>query len=140
MNDQLDQSDHAEPTEPTAEQQLAALQSELDETRAALDQAERRHRMDALLIESEVVDLEAARLLTELAVGQMDEPDIDLAVSELRERKPYLFARAPVAGGAMSPRSATRPADSREALATAAATSGDRRTLLKYLRARRRHA
>ncbi|MBI1373915.1 MAG: hypothetical protein GC159_14425 [Phycisphaera sp.] len=127
-----------------AEQRLRALQSALDEARASLDEtreqldaAERRRRIDAMLIESEAIDLEAARLLTEAAVAEMDEADVAEAVTELKRRRPYLFRRgARAGGGTMSPRPRRGGADVADA-AEAAATTGDRRELLRYLRLRR---
>ena len=127
-----------------AEQQLEALQGEyeqvrheLEQTRCQLDAAERRRRIDQLLIESEAIDLEAARLLTEAAVEQMDGADVDEAVAQLRQRKPYLFRRTqPSSGGPLSPRLREPAVELDEAAATAVA-SGDRRDLLRYLRLRR---
>ena len=82
-------------------------------------------------------------MLTELAVTDMDDPDVGVAVSELRRRKPFLFRarrdRAEHAGSAMS--GSTRQAGARgNGLVEAAETatrSGDRGALLSYLRARR---
>lgn len=127
-----------------AEQQLEALQGEyeqisrqLEQTQRQLEQVERRQRIDQLLIESEAIDLEAARLLTEAAVEQMDQADVDEAVTQLRRRKPYLFRRtSPISGGTLSPRLRGVSVELDEAAADAAA-SGDRRDLLRYLRLRR---
>ncbi|MEO1235565.1 MAG: hypothetical protein AAFX76_02125 [Planctomycetota bacterium] len=128
----------------SAEQQLGELhdrfgqlQRQLDESRQTIVALERRQKIDALLTDSDAIDLEAARLLTEVSVSQMDEPDVDAAVSELRRQKPYLFRRrSPRSGSAMAPRVET-PAEE-ELAAERAAASGDRRDLLDYLRLRRR--
>ena len=131
---------------------LAALQSERDalaqqlaDTHRQLDLAERRRGMDQLLIESEAIDLEAARLLTEAAVESMSDPDVALAIADLRRRKPYLFRRASApgmggsSGGAMSARPRPRSASvNSDEAATVAAATGHRADLLAYLRLRRR--
>ena len=140
---------HASP-----EDRVGALESRVSElvgtlalTREALDAAERRHQIDLALVEADAVDLETARLLTEVAVSQMDDRDVAQAVRELRQRKPFLFkggtkpdSRPPAritrhigamgahAGAAVSPL---------RAFANEAATTGDRGALLRYLRARR---
>jgi len=112
-------------------------QATLLETRKQLEAAERRQKIDQALVEADAVDLESARLLTEVAVGLMDAQDVRAVVEELRRRKPFLFRRAPGRQvGAMSPkpRHASAPADE---AARDAAASGNRRDLLRYLRARR---
>jgi len=129
-----------------AEQQLAALQSQLDDSRQRYEQAEqtinsleRRQRIDELLSQADAIDIEAARLLTEVAVQAMDEPDIAAAVEDLRHHKPFLFHKessGPL-GLALAPR--IEGADSPLAQAAEQAQqSGDRRDLLRYLRLRRR--
>ena len=143
------------PLGTPAERKLAALQSRfeevnaaLDRTRGQLDAAERRGRIDQALVESGAADLEAARLLTEAAVARMDEADVELAVDELRRGRPYLFRRrddpaSSVAGaggfgGAMAARPRGGDGEGLEDAAEAAAVSGDRRDLLRYLRLRRK--
>lgn len=130
-----------------AEQQLnelnsrfEQLQSELGEARQTVEQLERRQQIDALLAEADAVDIEAARLLTERAVEQMSEPDVQLAVADLRRTKPYLFRQGRAeGGGAMTARFGSVAGDPPEAeeAAQRAAISGDRRDLLDYLRLRR---
>jgi len=128
-----------------AEQRLRELRTEFDsvresleETTQQLDAAERRRRIDQMLIESEAIDLEAARLLTEAAIAEMDEADVTEAVSELRRRKPYLFRHGGSrgGGGGMSPRPRRGGAEVDDA-AEVAASTGNRRELLRYLRLRR---
>jgi hypothetical protein len=85
------------------------------------------------------VDVEVARLLTQAAVEAMEQPDVAAAIDELRRRKPYLFRqrRRPEAS-AMPARSHTAAGASRaNDAAEAAAATGDRRDLLRYLRLRR---
>ena len=115
---------------------LTARIHELEQT---LDAVERRHAIDLALIDADAVDLESARLLTELAVTTMPDRDIASAITDLKKRKPFLFrarTTAPASpAGAMSttpaPRAPTSHSDQ------SAARAGDRRALLNYLRARR---
>ncbi|MEX1017518.1 MAG: hypothetical protein WDZ31_12315 [Phycisphaeraceae bacterium] len=131
-----------------AEQQLGDVQSQMQGLQAQLDEAqqtvrhlERRQSIDSLLAESEAIDLDAARLLTERAVLEMDEPDVKAAVADLRRHKPYLFRRRTSEGhGAMAPRVGEDDVPVAEDLAQRAAVSGDRRDLLRYLRLRRQKA
>lgn len=121
--------------------QLEQLQGELTESRQTVTHLERRQHIDALLADAEAIDIETARLLTEQAVEQMDDPDVRLAVDELVQSKPYLFRqRADESSGAM----AARPDHSSQAFpqhvdqtAQRAVSTGDRRDLLDYLRLRR---
>ena len=129
----------------TAEQQLEQINDELRAMGAKLQEAnrtvahlERRQKVDALLMESDAIDLEAARLLTEQAVLTMDEPDIEMAVDDLRRHKPYLFRRRhDPDDSAMAPSLHPNGHDSAEQAAEQAARTGDRRDLLRYLRLRR---
>jgi len=132
----------------TAEQQLGELrdrftqlQTQLDSSQDTITSLERRQKIDALLTDSDAIDLEAARLLTEISVSQMDEPDVSTAVSDLRRQKPYLFRHRPrPTDSAMAPRvapGAVLPA-AQDAAAERAAATGDRRDLLDYLRLRRK--
>lgn len=132
-----------------AEARAVELSGRIDElerlvaqTREALDSVERRHRIDQALLEADAIDLESARLLTELALGQMDAPDEASAVAELRSRKPFLFrARAARSSSrAMSGRPRDAEGDGLLEAAEEAARSGDRRSLLRYLEARRRRS
>ena len=69
----------------------------------------------------------------------MDEPDVRLAVEDLRRHKPYLFRHAsPDEAGAMSPRRELDGHDPAEHAAEEAARTGDRRDLLRYLRMKRK--
>lgn len=126
-----------------AEQQLQSLQEqlahaaeELAAAREQIDQIERRRSIDEQLIQADTIDLQAARLLTEAAVSQMDDAQISEVIDDLRRHKPYLFRQRSSSGG-MSPRLRAGAEDLDHAAATAAST-GDRRDLLRYLRMRRR--
>jgi len=128
----------------TAEQQLgelhdrlADLQSRFDDSQQTITSLERRQKIDALLTDSDAIDLEAARLLTEISVSQMDEPDVIAAVSDLRRQKPYLFRHRPsLTHSAMSPH--IDAPSTQQAAAERAVATGDRRDLLDYLRLRRK--
>lgn len=117
-------------------ERFAALQSRLDESQQTITALERRQKIDALLAASDAIDPDAARLLTEITVAQMDEPDVAAAVEDLRRHKPYLFRhRQASPGSAMSPRLESPAAH--EHAADHAAATGDRRDLMDYLRLRR---
>lgn len=129
-----------------AEQQLQRLQAQLNEAQQRTEQAEqtitsleRRQKIDALLSEADAIDIDAARLLTEVAVQSMDEPDLTEAVQDLRRHKPFLFH--PDSSDAQGLALAPQIEGSDDPLAQAAEQaqhSGDRRDLLRYLRLRRR--
>lgn len=116
---------------------LQELQGLLAQTREALDAVERTHRIDLALIEAQAIDLESARLLTELAVSQMDEPDVAAAVAELARRKPFLFRARPARHSAATSAHAMSPPGAALLEAQEAARAGDRRALLRYLEQRR---
>lgn len=124
--------------------QLAAARRELDEARDTITKLERRQKIDALLAESEVIDTDVARLLTEVAVDGMDVPDVRLAVDDLRKHKPYLFRRTATKAQGAAPAARAMPArdgDDRspESLAHEQARStGLRADLLRYLRLKRK--
>ena len=120
-------------------ERLQLMEQEPGEARQTVSDLERRQRIDALLAEAEAVDLDAARLLTEAAVQQMDEPDVQMAVEDLRRHKPYLFRqRARRGHGVMAARSEGGALDEVEDAAQQAVSTGHRRDLLRYLRLRRK--
>ena len=87
--------------------------------------------------EADAIDIESARLLTEMAVASMDAPDVEAAVAELRSRKPRLFRSSQPRAFAQS---AVEDGAVDEPIAQAAAdahATGNRRDLLRYLRLRR---
>jgi len=110
---------------------------ELEQARQSIIQLERRQKIDELLIDSEVVDLEVARLLTEVAVEMMDEPDVKMTIDDLKRHKPYLFKTRGSDGSFMAARLRESSHHETEQAAGRAAISGDRRDLLRYLRLRR---
>ncbi len=100
------------------------------------------HEIDRALIAASPVDLESARAVARSQIKEGD--DVGRAIQALKAAKPFLFTPA---GNAPSPRSspsvmtpASEPASARDttqALADEARTTGDRRALLAYLRARK---
>ena len=116
---------------------LAEVEDVLDHTRDALESAERVRRIDAALISSGAVDLDAARLVTEATLSGDESVDIEAAVAELRRTKPFLFrTRRPRTSTAMGGRP-LQAGSGLEDAAREAARSGERGALLRYLRARR---
>ena len=105
------------------------------EAREALDAVERRQRVDRALADADAIDLESARLLTEVALG--GESDIEGAVADLRRRKPFLFRSRGVRAGPAPGGRAPQAAEGLIEAAEEAARTGDRRALLRYLDLRR---
>jgi len=132
-------AERAEAQAGALDERVESLESQLSQSREALDAAERRRAIDEALAKADAVDLETARLLTEMAVQQMDDADVAAAVADLRRRKPFLFRSGGARGGgatAMSP--AARPSgDNASEAAEEAMRTGDRTALLRYLRSRR---
>ncbi len=131
-----------------AEKILEDLKTELDEKNRTLQEQrqrisdmQRQRHIDELLMESEAIDLETTRLLTELALSEMEEPDVEQAISQLCRRKPFLFRQTARGAAALSPKAEndhTPLARSIEHAAAEAHSSGNRTALLRYLRLRRR--
>ena len=141
-----------------AEQQLTETQQQLQTSNTQLNQAEKtisqleqRQTIDAVLTSANVVDMEVARILVESSIDKAEQIDlkdpsaarasiglaIGSAVESLRHNKPYLFRQAGDAqGAAMAMRQATGLRGAENA-AEAAAVSGNRQDLLRYLRLRR---
>jgi multidrug efflux pump subunit AcrA (membrane-fusion protein) len=142
----LQRAEAAESSCQALQQQVAELQAQLAAAREALDHAERRHRIDLMLIEADAIDLDTARLLIELTQPEHD-GDPAKALAALRREKPFLFRRSAAgprsgAPGVMSPEPELRVTEEGMRLielAEHAAETGDRRALLRYLQARRRH-
>ena len=113
----------------------------LQEQRQRISDMQRQRHIDELLMESEAIDLETTRLLTELALSEMEEPDVEQAISQLCRRKPFLFRQTARGAAALSPKAEndqTSLTRSMERAAAEAHSSGNRMALLRYLRLRRR--
>ncbi len=133
-----DSGNDADARAAELEAQLADLRAQLDATRRQAADADRARELQRLLVQARALDLDAATLLIQRDIADTPEPDLAAAVRDLRRRKPHLFRPAALPTS-MSPRLAPAGAgDNPEELAELAATTGDRRALLRYLRARRR--
>lgn len=121
-----------------AEKRVQALQAEVEglsrqvaSLRAQLEAVERRRALEREL--GDAADVEAAVLLAEHALSAMDRPDPARAARDLRRRLPFLFR----SGSSASAMAGRAPPAGPDDLAREARESGDHRTLLRYLRARR---
>ncbi|MGH7244825.1 MAG: hypothetical protein ACREJD_15535 [Phycisphaerales bacterium] len=133
-----------------AESKLASLETETQNLRAQLDRnnadlarEKQSRKIDRALNSANVIDPEVASLMLETmlpsAAANGASPDIASLIQTLRATKPFLFESAlpsRPAPSVMSPAISTSPSDTLADLATQART-GDRRSLLNYLRARR---
>jgi len=117
--------------------ELAALREQYGESQETVTALERRAKIDALLSEADSIDFGAARLLTEAAVSEMDEPDVALAVEDLRRHKPYLFRNDDAVAVSLAAHLPDDGQGDQQQAAQDARASGDRRDLLRYLRLRR---
>ncbi|MBL8885929.1 MAG: hypothetical protein JNK16_04645 [Phycisphaerales bacterium] len=132
-----------------------ALRTQLAQAQSALAQEKQSRELDRALAAAGAIDPEVASLLlTNMLASQPPAqtnageptttnspptPDINTLIQTLRTQKPFLFESAlppRPTPSAMSPALITSPPDSLTDLATQART-GDRRSLLAYLRARR---
>ncbi len=125
---------HADP-QPNAKPDpaLAAAHQELATLKTSLATSERRRTLDRALLEAGAIDLDAAALI---AAAHPDAATTDPAklVATLKRTKPFLFhpMRTTATAAPITPDPA--PLDS---AAAQARTTGDRRSLLHYLRLRR---
>ncbi|MCA9302513.1 MAG: hypothetical protein KC996_00175 [Phycisphaerales bacterium] len=120
---------------------VASLREELAAANEAVAAVERRSQIEQEVSRANAVDLETACLLTEVAIAGMDEPDVAIAVRELRSKKPFLFAGGSGAkrtgGSLMSAMVQRGRSEDLDTMAGEARASGDRGALLRYLQARR---
>ena len=143
-------AEDAEEKLAACEAMIVELESELLMANDAVVSTQRRGDIERELTAARAVDLETACLLTEVTIGEMEEPDVALAVRELRSRKPFLFSGgshgAEGSGGGYGGGSAMsavpgsgfgKGVGGLGELASSARSSGDRNELLRYLRARR---
>lgn len=147
LQDVRERAESAEQRADELEDQVRSLEGELVSAQQQLASLERRAEIDRELSRASAVDLETAGLLAELALHEMDEPDVSAAVAEMRRSKPYLFegagsfgGRAGMSGGSAMSVGADAETGTRRVLdsvADQARSSGDRRELLRYLRMKR---
>ena len=121
-------------------QELSEKNERLQVSEQLINDLEHRSQIDELLVDSQAIDLDATRLLTEMALTEMDEPDIHQAVSDLRMRKPLLFRAAQPVAASLGPKGQSLEPlhpKSLEQAATEAHSTGNRTALMRYLRLRR---
>lgn len=124
---------------------LAALTVELESTRRTLEAIRRERDVHKGLFEAGAHDLDiGAAMIERDAQASPEKPVVEL-IADLRKRKPGLFARTsattPVQRPGASAMSVRPPGDDpRRAAADRAAASGDRSSLMAYLRLRRQPA
>lgn len=130
----------AEKSLADLEKELAARNSLVDQQKKQIDELQRTQQIDRQLVDADVLDLETSRLLIEIMLGDMEEPDPAIAVRDLRKRKPFLFRQQPKKSGALSPRvNGELPRERRlREVAAEAEITGHRQDLLRYLRLRRK--
>ncbi|QQE13587.1 hypothetical protein JD969_09050 [Planctomycetota bacterium] len=117
---------------------VGSLSDELKETEETVKYLERKQHINSLLAQEEAIDLDAARLLTEIAIESMDEPDIEETIKDLRESKPYLFrSKHSICASAM-PANEYIQNNEIETAAVSATQTGNRADLLRYLRIKRK--
>lgn len=121
--------------------ELAQKNEALSEQRKTITDMQRQRLIDELLVDAEAIDLETTRLMTDMTLAEMPEPDIEEAIAQLRRHKPFLFRVTARSATALSPKAENdQPpiARSLEHAAAEARSSGNRTALLRYLRLRRR--
>lgn len=122
------------------QQELTEKNQHLQENQQLINDMEHRQLIDELLVDSQAIDLDATRLLTEIALTEMEEPDIEQAVADLRLRKPLLFRVAHSVAASLGPKGQTFELQQHRSLehaATEAHSTGSRTALMRYLRLRR---
>ena len=77
-----------------ANARIESLESELELTRGMLDRADRRQRVEELLAEYGARDIGFARLLADVAMSTMVQPDPRCVIEDLRRNEPYLFRQS----------------------------------------------
>lgn len=121
-------------------QEITQKNQLLHENEQLINDLQHRQHIDELLVDSQAIDLDATRLLTEMALTQMQEPDVEQAVADLRMRKPLLFRATQTVAASLGPKGfefQQQQSHSLEQAATEAHSTGNRTDLMRYLRLRR---
>ncbi len=131
------QSDGLAQELETLRERLGQTESRLAEAQRSADELRRRRDFERELAHASPVDMETARLVAESIARERGIEDAGKAVREAVAAKPFLF-RSREPSGVMAPEPDARPAGGsiRDA-AEEAMRTGDRRAVLRYLRARR---
>jgi hypothetical protein len=133
-----------------AHDKIASVESELVKAKIAAEQADLRRRIERALADAGALDVDVAGVLVEASLAGTDgpKPTVQAAVQELRKNKAFLFtgrsgatsgggAGAGSGGAVMSGAVRTDRHASLSELAETARGTGDRGSLLRYLRAKR---
>jgi hypothetical protein len=122
------------------EADLLNLRTELEGARKTLDAMVRRREVEQQLIDAKAQDVETALLLVEQTLAKGPETDVGRVVAEVKHRKPHLFeprsVPRPIAAGAAAEPTYQNAVG--EAFEKARAAGGGRRTLMEYLRVKRK--
>lgn len=121
---------------PDLQRRLDESLGALEKARAELSASERRRTIERELAAAGAIDLEAASAVFGARHADIAAPGIAQAVGDLKRAKPFLFRAPPARPSAMSAAADTAPDPAASAREHARAT-GDRRSLLSYLRLRR---
>ena len=122
----------------TLRERLGQTESRLAEAQRTADELRRRRDFERELALASPVDLDTARLVAESIANERGIEDAARAVRETVAAKPFLF-RSREPSGVMAPELHEGPPSSRarQEAAEEAMRTGDRRAVLRYLRARR---
>jgi len=118
---------------------VVELECELTTARETLVARDAQQELEVAIAAAGAIDPETVRLLVERAAEKTPDVGVGELVSELKDRKPLLFREAGVPGSPMAARATSRSSKDL-AMARDAAASGDRASLLRYLRVRREQA
>jgi hypothetical protein len=126
-------ADHLATPDPLPDPGLAAAQQELAALRNSLAASERRRALDRALVDAGAIDVDSAAII---AGAHPDAATAEPAklIAALKRTRPFLFhtVRTHATAAPIAPEAS--PAES---AAHHARTTGDRRSLLHYLRLRR---
>ncbi|MCC5786454.1 MAG: hypothetical protein JJU33_07125 [Phycisphaerales bacterium] len=122
----------------TLRERLGRTESRLAEAQRSADELRRRRDFERELAHASPIDLETARLVAESIARERGIQDAAKAVREAVAAKPFLFrSREPSGVMAPEPDEGSPSSRMRQEAAEEAMRTGDRRAVLRYLRARR---
>lgn len=129
----------AEASLKQTREQLDALKAELDQHKTQAAAAQRRRDIEAEVQRARAIDNGIVTMLVEHELTSTPDADVAAIVARIKRDKPFLFSPAPGGSSAAgAPAGNTDPRlDALTRQADEARTTGDRRALLSYLRARR---
>ncbi len=147
----------AEEARRALEDELSKIRGELERAKVEAESARRTREIESAVAAAGAIDVEIASLLADAALKREPDKPLSVIIAELKRRKPSVFRPAGDAGagsgigggggggvggggggGAMGASPREQPPDAALAgLLDEARRSGDRKALLRYLRARR---